>query len=347
MTFRCAILLASAALLALSVAAQDESRPEAYTQGLAAYRSGRFAEAASSMQAAEVAAPGRTDALLFKARALLNLSSTAEAEQSLRTYIEGHVNSAEAHALLGYTLYRENRAKESLAEYTTAAAHRTPPVSDLEVVAADYILLKDFTDADTWLTRVLKEKPDDAQSWYFLGRTKYTENRFAEALDAFNTCLKLSPRNVRAQNNLGLVYQGMQREDDAIAAYQTAIEWQSSAEHPSAQPYLNLGILLLQQGKLDLALIQLQKAVALAPQNPKAHEQLGRVFGQLKQLKEAQGELEKAAALAPKASTVHFELGQVYHREGLEDQAKREFALTSQLNGSRSSEATPSPDTPE
>jgi tetratricopeptide (TPR) repeat protein len=356
MNYFCGLMLAFATFAATSAVyaqapvrpdAQASVRPEAYTAGLIAYRSGRFAEAVTSMAAAESVAPGQTDALLFKARALLSLGSVSDAQQAIRTYIQGHVNSADAHSLLGYCLYREDRAKDSLAEYRASAALRTPPADDIEVVAADYVILADFADADIWLTRVTQQKPFDEQAWYYLGRTKYNENRFAEALEAFTTCLKLSLRNVRAEDNLGLVYQGMQREDEAIDAFQKAIEWEAAAEHPSAQPYLNLGILLMQQGKQEMALPQLQRAVALAPKNPKAHEQLGRCFSQLKKLKEAQAELESAVELAPKAPTVHFELGQVYHREGMEDQAKREFALTAQLNGSRSAEKTPSPDTSE
>ena len=57
----------------------------------------------------------------------------------------------------------------------------------------------------------------------YLGRTQYTENRFDEAVQAFQRCLALEPRNVKAQDNLGLSYAGLGRADDAMAAYEAAI----------------------------------------------------------------------------------------------------------------------------
>ena len=74
------------------------------------------------------------------------------------------------------------------------------------MVAVDYVLLGDFLDADRWLTKALSWNPSDADGWYYLGRTKYNENRFSEAIDAFQSCLKLDTHNVKAEDNLGLSY---------------------------------------------------------------------------------------------------------------------------------------------
>jgi cytochrome c-type biogenesis protein CcmH/NrfG len=42
-----------------------------------------------------------------------------------------------------------------------------------------------YPDADKWLTKMLEWAPNDSEGWYYLGRTKYNENRFAEAIRAF------------------------------------------------------------------------------------------------------------------------------------------------------------------
>ena len=49
----------------------------------------------------------------------------------LRGYLKDNDGSARGHALLAYSLLRQNRAKESLAEYTRSAALARP---DAEMV---------------------------------------------------------------------------------------------------------------------------------------------------------------------------------------------------------------------
>jgi tetratricopeptide (TPR) repeat protein len=281
------------------------------------------------------------DAWLARARTEVQAGSFSSAEAMVRKYLSQNDTSADGHYLLGYILSHELKAKESLAEYTRAAQLHPPTANDLKVVAVDYVLLGDFADADRWLTKALGWNPSDADGWYYLGRTKYNENRFSEAIDAFQRCLKLDSHNVKAEDNLGLSYEGLNQTQQAIQAFQTAIAWQTDGSNKDAQPYLNLGMLFAEQGHPDAGLVYMQEAVALAPQNAKAHEQLGRAYLKLKRLKDAQVELEKAVQLAPNSSSLHFELGINYRDQGLKDQAKKEFERCAELNANHSSVDTP------
>jgi tetratricopeptide (TPR) repeat protein len=283
---------------------------------------------------------GPADALLAQARTAVQAGSFSSADAMVRKYLSQQDASADGHYLLGYILSHEGKAKESLAEYTRAAQLRTPTANDLKVVAVDYVLLGDFVDADRWLTKALSWNPSDADGWYYLGRTKYNENRFSEAIDAFNSCLKLDTHNVKAEDNLGLSYEGLNQTQQAIQAFQTAIAWQGGSKK-DAQPYLNLGMLLAEQEHPEAGLVYLQEAVALAPQNAKAHEQLGRAYLKLKRLKDAQSELEKAVQLAPSSASLHYELAINYRDQGLKDQAKKEFDRCTELNATHSSVDTP------
>jgi len=89
--------------------------------------------------------------------------------------------------------------------------------------------------------------PKDAEAWYYLGRAKYNENRFDEAITAFQQYLKLDPKSVRGEDNLGLSYQGLGRTDEARAAYKTAILWQKDLLNQDPGPFINLGALLLDE----------------------------------------------------------------------------------------------------
>jgi tetratricopeptide (TPR) repeat protein len=285
--------------------------------------------------------PGTQDPLLLRAHQAAEEGSFAGGEAAVREFLAEHPSSADAHYLLGYILYRQVRAKDSLSEYTLAAQHRKPTAMDLEIVALDYVLLGDFIDADSWLTKSLSWEPSNALGWYYLGRAKYNENRFAEAIDAFDSCLKLEPRNVKAEDNIGLSQEGLNHPDEAAKAFQLAISWQDGASEKNAQPFLNLGSLLADQGKADAGLPYLLKATELAPRNAKCHEELGRAYVKLKQLKNAQAELQQAVQLAPDSSSLHFELGMTYRDQGLKEQAKQEFDRCAVLNSTHSSVETP------
>lgn len=273
---------------------------------------------------------------------MLDQGKAAESESILRSYLVANPNSADAHFLLGYALFRQQKAKDSLAEFTAGAKFRRPRADELKVVASDYVILADYSDADKWFSQVVSETPDDADAWYLLGRTKYNEQEFEAAISAFEHALKLRPKYVEAQNNIGLAWKELNDREKARAAFQTAIDWQGDSPH-DAQPFLNLGTLLADGGNNEQAAGLLAKALALAPNNPSAHEELGKVYLAMNRLSEAQSELEKAVALAPETSSLHYKLGQILRKEGQADRAREEFAICERLNGAHSSPKTPNP----
>ncbi len=269
-------------------------------------------------------------------RELLSAGQYQKAESLLRDHIAGDKRSAQAHYLLGYVLLRENRSKDSLAEYTLAATLQQPSAGDLKNVALDYVLLNDLSDAKKWLERSVSEDKNDPDAWYALGRVHYEQGGFLKAIDCFERALALAPKSVKIENNLGLAYEGLNRRADAVAAYQTAIGWQQDAVRPSEQPLLNLAIAWIYEGKFDEALPLLSKAVTIAPRDPRTHEQLGQLYLHTHQLALAQSEFEQAVALSPDKASLHFLLGQAYHRQGLEQKAKEQFDLSSALSGTHS-----------
>ena len=282
---------------------------------------------------------------LRTAQSLLAAGKLPEAEATLRRYLKDDPSSAEAHYLLGDVLFREKRAVESLGEFTAGSKFKPPGAVELRTIASDYVLLGDFADADKWFSQVTVETPNDPEAWYLLGRTKYNENRFAEAVASFEHVLALRPKDIRAEDNLGLSQQGLGHTEQAKTAFQTAIEWQGDVP-TDAQPYLNLGILLTNQGDAAAAIPQLTKAAALAPQNPKIHEELGRALQAKGDMEAAQSQLEAAVKLAPNAASLHFKLGQIYRHRGLNERAQQEFAICAKLNGAHSSTEVPNPFTP-
>jgi tetratricopeptide (TPR) repeat protein len=273
--------------------------------------------------------------LLAEAKSEADGGSLEKAGQTVRRYLEAHPESADGHFLLGLILFKQGKPRESLSEYTEGAKHHDPGAADLKIVALNYVLLGDYTSADHWLTRSVQGNPKDAQGWYYLGRTKYNENRFEEALSAFQECLKLDPRNVKAEDNLGLSHQALGHTAEALTAFRNAIAWQSQLLKKNSGPYIDLGTLFLEQSQVEEALTYLSEAVAISPEESRAHEQLGKAYSRNNDLEKAQDELEKAVALNPEGAALHFMLGQVYRKRGMSEKAKVELERGAALNASR------------
>ena len=285
----------------------------------------RVAEQVSQISDQQNPSSNPTDDSLRSSRTLADSGDLENARKLVVEYLGGRPNSGEAHFLLGYILFKQQKSSESLAEYTEGAKYATPGAVDLKTVALNYVLLGDYASADHWLTRSVESDPRDAQAWYYLGRTKYNENRFEEAALAFQECLKLDPRNVKAEDNLGLSYQALGRTDDAVASFRIAMTWQEQALEKYVGPVLNMGMLHLEQNKVSEALPLLLQAEAIAPGDSRTHEQLGKAYSRLEDFEKAQAELEKAVQLDPNRSSLRFMLGQIYRKRGFMDKAKIEL----------------------
>jgi Flp pilus assembly protein TadD len=78
------------------------------------------------------------------------------------------------------------------------------------------------------------------------------------------------------------------------------------------QSYTILGIIYLQNNKVDLALKSLKKAVEIAPDNSRVYFNLALVYQRQKDYANVATTLEKGLKLDPKASDEYFNLGNAY-----------------------------------
>ena len=86
---------------------------------------------------------------LETARSDANQGKLAEAETEVRKFLKSQGDSAKGHFLLGYLLFRQQKARESLAEMTEGAKYQRPSAGDLRGWR-HYVLLSDYGDADKW-----------------------------------------------------------------------------------------------------------------------------------------------------------------------------------------------------
>jgi tetratricopeptide (TPR) repeat protein len=324
---------ASLVLVAICMALTSTGFGQAsdYDHALSLFRQRDWADAAVAFQEVEKKQPAKTDALLYRGKCLVNLTQFEEAADVLKTYLTSHPQSDDAVYMLAYVRFRQDKPKESLELSTDAAKLKTPSADDLKIVALDYVLLNDYADAGHYLEEALKMDPENIEARYHLGRVRYQQNLFAQAIAAFEEILKRDPRNAKAEANLGLCFEGLNQMEAATAAYRKAIEWDKSSPMHNEQPYLNLGILLGKSNRSEQAIPLLTRASEINPKSSQARYELGKAWFALGKLQEAQTATQEAVRLNPKDSTAHYLLARIYHRLGKTDLSAQEFKVTEAL----------------
>jgi tetratricopeptide (TPR) repeat protein len=263
--------------------------------------------------------------LLAQAQRLLQEGKPDDALPLVRQYLKERPDSPDGHTVLGFIFFKQSRSAESLREYSEAAKHRNLTAFELKIVALNYAMLEDYANADRGLTKSLELNPRDLEACNDLGKIKFLEGKYEEAITIFRRCLKLDPKNVFASNGLGFACEQMGQPDRAVEAYRNAVAWQSGKETQDPTPVLNLGRLLLNLGKTEEALTYLTRAVELGPEHSKTHEQLGKAHSFAGELEAAQRELKKAIELNPEDAHLHYVLAQFYQRAGMTEEAKHEL----------------------
>ncbi len=300
-------------------------------QAATLFREHHWAEAAEAFANCDQAAPGQTDALLYRGKALVNQQQFPEAAASLQSYLTTHPQSDDALYLLGYVRFRQDQPKESLVLFTEAAKRKAPAAGDLKIVALDYVLLNDYTSAARYLEQSLQMNPDDVEARYHLGRVRYQQNQFDPAIAAFEEVLRRDPTDVKAEDNLGLCLEARNRVDAALVAYRKAIDMESAASLRYDQPYLNLGKLLTTMNRAAEAVPILEQGAVIAPDSATVRYEMGRAQFNLEHFELAREQLERAVTLDPNNSSPHYLLGRIYQRLGRREQAARQFKLTEEL----------------
>ncbi|MGO9086103.1 MAG: tetratricopeptide repeat protein [Candidatus Sulfotelmatobacter sp.] len=295
------------------------------------FRQRHWADAAASFEQCEKQDPGKSDALLYRGKALVNLRQFESAATALQTYAKSHPQSVDAAYLLAYIAFRQDKPTESLRLFADAAKLKAPTANDLTTAALDYVLLNEYNDAAHYLELSLKLDPADVEARYHLGRVRYQQNQFDLAIAAFQEVIKRDPGNVKAFDNLGLSLEAENQVGAATAAYKQAIELDEAAASHSEQPYLNLGVLLSKSNRFDEAIPLLARAGEIAPGEFNVHYELAKAYFDSTQWEPARRQAEEAVQLNPKDSSGHYLLARVYQRLGRKELAAEEFRRTSEL----------------
>jgi Flp pilus assembly protein TadD len=126
---------------------------------------------------------------------------------------------------------------------------------------------------ETTLQKGVSLAPDDWGLVAQLGEHYLDNGKWALAGEQYRHAVDLVPDNPRAYNNLGLVYRGLDRLEDAAAAFQKAIDLEPTSLH-----FRNLGMVLAEAGKYSEAAQALGRSIEMRPNQYRAWGILASVY---------------------------------------------------------------------
>ena len=270
---------------------------------------------------------------IVRARTLLNSPDWEKAAPIVKSYLSRHEDSADAHALMGLILYRQQQPKASMAEYVRASQLSDLTAFDLRIFALDCAAIPDLPEAEKWLLRSIEKDDRDAATWEALGHVRFSQQHYEATIEALDHALLLAPRTVSSQTLIALSNERLAKLDAAEAAYRTAIQWQDTHKVKDPIPFTGLGRVLLADNKPAEAVHWLEEAAKFPPPSADVHELLGQAYSKTDRQSEAAAQLEIAIKLQPQNARLHLVLSRIYRALGSQDKAGAELAAYSRLNG--------------
>lgn len=154
-------------------------------------------------------------------------------------------------------------------------------------------------------------------------------NRYEEALVIWARIAERHPDDKNMVTNYGAALLDLGRVNEAIVQLKKSL----ALDDDQFAVHLNLAEALLRSGQLEEARQHADRAVALSPQVADTHKTRAHVLAGQKQYEEAYEELRRAAEIAPKDAVVFGALGEISLLSGHSDEAlawcRKSFELDS------------------
>ncbi len=180
---------------------------------------------------------------------------------------------------------------------------------------------------DAALTLIAAQKKasfrESADFYHLLALAYYGKEEYSKAVVSYRQALNLAPERTDILNNLGLAYLARHEYQQAIAEFSRALtDLNYSKPHLL---YYNLALCYQRTGNFSDSLMNLERALELAPQLSQAYQLRGQIYLQQKKYKDAVLNLENATRLEPRDAEGFLFLAEAYRAQGHKTKAQEAY----------------------
>jgi tetratricopeptide (TPR) repeat protein len=186
-----------------------------------------------------------------------------------------------------------------------------------------YTEMKEYDSAERYLQRAMTANPAQGLHYYQFGLIRYRQKQWRPALGFFKQALEIGAGKNEAAvwRSIGDVQVELFDRDEALQAYETALR----IEPHDAPTRLALGRFYLERSAPDRAIPHLRAALEIDPLLQAAYPVLGRAYRQTGDLSSAMITLKKALEANAADQESRYALGQVFLAMGRVDEGRSEL----------------------
>ncbi len=160
--------------------------------------------------------------------------------------------------------------------------------------------------------------------------TLFTEGRYAEA-EALTLAQAMTvrfPLHGFGWKALGALFKQLDQNADALIPMQKA----AALSPNDAEAHFNLGVVLMELGHPDKAEASYRRTLKIKSNYAEAHNNLGNIFKDLNQLEDAEACYRRALKIKPNYTEAHYNLGKALNDLGHLDEAEVSYRRALEIN---------------
>ena len=171
--------------------------------------------------------------------------------------------------------------------------------------------------------QAVEKDPKNASYRNLLGLTYYFKGHITEAENEYLIAISLDPKLSDAKVNLGVIYLGQSRWDEAIKEFDSAL---SNVLYNTPEiAYTNMGWAYYNKGDYQTALRSFSRAIELKPRYYLAHQNQGLSYMKLGNTRKAEKAFRKTIEIFPDYIDTHYNLGLAYLKLEDKEKARKSF----------------------
>lgn len=277
--------------------------------GLVAFAVLLLASTAQGQNRAQQSATHSRDPLLVEAEALMSQGRTAEAKEKLMQAVAVNPSSVEAYNLLAIIYTSEKDFSNTLDALQHALKLDMSSAGTHINLGNLYIAEGKSALAEHEFRKVLQAYPANPEANYDLGVLLLGSGKPVEAIRLFN---RVQPADVQTEINLVRAYLRAHQTSHALALTKRL----SAAHKDEVQVHFTLGVLLAEERQYRPALLELESADALAPENFEILQSLGETCFRAGDYAKSEVALNRALRIKPESADTLYVLGETYAAQG-------------------------------
>ena len=193
----------------------------------------------------------------------------------------------------GKVCLERNLLDDAVPALEKAVALKPDQDSYVYVLASANVAGENLPRAASLFVQLQQKHPHDAILNYAVGAVYYLQSKYSEAESSLKQSLAAQPDQVAASYYLGLTYDAIGDDDQAVAIFRDLLRRHS--QH--APSYVKLGGILLRQHQYEEAQQDLERAISLDSGSVEAHYQLSMLLRHFGKTAESESELAESRKL--------------------------------------------------